>query len=333
MDNAGLPNALQIASALFALATACVLSGCATREPALLPLFPGGSSSVELGAPPFYPATDHGSSAAALAMMLGASGVSATPAELTSLLDSRAPHDTLGTLAALPPRFGRLGYRIAPDLPALLVELGAGHPVLVQLSRGRSLLSEWHLAVVVGYDIRTDTIVVWAGKRDRQRARDFMRAWSNADRWGMLVLRPGELPAAVSTQSYLQAAIGFERHARPQDSLLVFEAALRRWPDEPLAWMGRAVARLQAGDRTAAARDFVTSLRIDGSNALARNGLAMTLLDLGCIHEAQNQIDKVREYVLADPLRATIEGSRDRISARSQAPAAHEPPVCSQFGY
>ena len=261
--------------------------------------------------------------------------MSATPAELASLLDSRARHDTLGTLAGLPPRFGRLGYRIAPDLPALLVELAPGHPVLVQLSRGRSLLSEWHFAVVVGYDVRTDTIVVREASRRRHalRARDFMRAWSNADRWGMLVLRPGELPAAVSTASYLQAAIEFERHARPQDSLLVFEAALRRWPDEPLAWMGRAVARLQAGDRTAAARDFVTSLRIDGSNALARNGLATTLLDLGCVHEAQNQIDKVRDYVLADPLRSTIEGSRDRISARSQAPAVHEPTVCTQFGY
>ena len=41
---------LPIASAVFALATACVLSGCATREPALLPLLPGGSSTVELSA-------------------------------------------------------------------------------------------------------------------------------------------------------------------------------------------------------------------------------------------------------------------------------------------
>lgn len=335
MENGGLPEVSKLTCALVAVAIVCALCGCATREPALLPLLPGGSSAVEISATPFYPATGHSPGAAALAMMLTASGVSATPAELSPLLYSPALHDTVGALAALPPRFGRVAYRIAPDLPALLVELAAGHPVLVQLSRSRSLLSEWHFAVVVGYEVRTDTIVVREASRRRRalRARDFMSAWGNADRWGMLVLRPGELPAAVSTESYLHAAIEFERHARPEDSLLVFEAALRRWPDEPLAWMGRAVARLQAGDRTAAASDFTTSLRIDGSNALARNGLALTLLDLGCIHEAQSQIDKIREYALADPLRSTIEGSRNRISARSQVPLVQESPVCTRFGY
>ena len=335
MDNAALPKAPKIASVLLAIAGACVLSGCALPQPAILPVLPGGSSAIELTATPFYAARGPSSGPAALAIMLGASGVSATPAEFASLLYSPTRHDTAGTLAALPPRFGRLGYRIAPDLPALLVELAAGHPVLVQLSRGRSLLSEWHFAVAIGYDVRTDTIVVRAPSRRREvlRARDFMTAWSNADRWGMLVLRPGELPAAVSTESYLKAAIEFERHARPEDSRLVFEAALKRWPDEPLAWMGRAIARLQAGERTAAVSDFVTSLRIDGSNVLARNGLAMTLLDLGCIHEAQNQIDEIREYVLPDPLRSTIEGSRDRISARSQGAIAQEPVLCTQFGY
>jgi hypothetical protein len=333
MDNGGLPKAPKIASTLLVFATAWVLGGCATHAPAILPVLPGGSAAIELSAIPFYPAKDHGAGPAALAMMLAASGVSPTPAELASLLYSPPRHDTVGALAALAPRFGRLGYRIAPDLPALMAELAAGHPVLVQLSHGRSLLSEWHFAVVVGYDVHTDTIVVRAAnrRRDALRSRDFMDAWSNADRWGMLVLRPGDLPAAVSTESYLRAAIEFERHARPEDSRLVFEAALRRWPDEPLAWMGRAVARLQAGDQTAAASDFVISLRIDGSNALARNGLALTLLDLGCIHEAQNQIDKIREYVLADPLRSTIEGSRDRISARLQVPIALEPAVCTKF--
>jgi hypothetical protein len=37
--------------------------------------------------------------------------------------------------------------------------------------------------------------------------------------------------------------------------------------------------------------------------------------------------------VLADPLRSTIEGSRDRISARLQMPITLEPTVCTQFGY
>jgi hypothetical protein len=267
-------------------------------------------------------------------MMLAASGVTASPAELTSLVYTPSQRDALqDAMQELPPRYERLSYPLAPDLSAILVELAAHRPVLVRQNSSRSLVAEWHFAVVIGYDTPTDTLMLRSGTTARQsvRARDFMLSWSNADRWAMVILRPGELPAAVSRDRYLQATFEFEHNARPEDSVLAFDAALRRWPDEPLAWMGRAIARLQTGDRAAAVLDYQTSLRIDGSNALARNGLAMILLDLGCVREAQNQIDKIREYVLPDPLRTTIEGSRDRISARSQPPILQEPPVCAQY--
>jgi tetratricopeptide (TPR) repeat protein len=287
---------------------------------------------MELTDIPFYPEKDHSYGPAALATVLTASEASATPAELISLLNSQR-EPLWAALRELPPRYERLAYPLAPDLSSILVELASHHPVLVRQSRGRSLLSEGHFAVVIGYDSRADTLLLRSGTTRRQvlSARNFMLAWTNADRWAMLVLRPGELPAAASREHYLQAATEFEHDARPQDSLLAFDAALRRWPDEPLAWMGRAISLEQAGERMEAARDFETSLRIDGSNSLARNGLAMTLLDLGCVQEAQDQIDKVREYVLPDPLRTTIESSRDRISARSQTPVLQEPTVCAQL--
>jgi hypothetical protein len=322
-------------SRVLTLGTILTLTACASPGPAILapPLLPEGSAgTVELTDTPFYSENDRSSGPAALATMLMASGVSATPAQLIPLVHSQR-QSLQSELKQLPPRYERLAYPLAPDLSSILVELESHHPVLVRQSSGRSLLSEGHFAVVIGYDSHADTLLLRSGTTPRQviSARDFMLAWSNADRWAMLVLRPGELPAAASRDSYLEAAMEFEHDARPQDSLLAFDAALQRWPDEPVAWMGRAVSLQQAGERVAAAHDFETSLRIDGSNALARNGLAMTLLDLGCVQEAQDQIDKIREYVLPDPLRRTIEGSRDRISARFQTPTLQEPPVCTQL--
>jgi hypothetical protein len=322
------------------LAAVLALTACASPGPgpgpgtSVAPLLPAGSGSVELTDTPFYPEKAHDSGPAALAMMLAASGVTATPAELPALVSTPSPHDALqNEMQELPPRYERLSYVLAPDLSAILVEVAAHRPVLVRQNSRRSTAAESQFAVVIGYDTPTDTLLLRGGTTARRsvRAHDFLLSWSNADRWAMVVLRPGELPAAVSRAGYLQAAFEFQHNARPEDSLLAFDAALRRWPDEPRAWMGRAIARLQAGDRPAAVRDYQTSLRIDGSNASARNGLAMILLDLGCIHEAQNQIDKIREYVLPDPLRTTIEGSRDRISARSQPPLLQEPPVCAQY--
>jgi len=289
---------------------------------------------VELTDTPYYPEKQRVSGPAALAMMLAASGATATPADLTALVYKPSQSETLqNEMQELPSRYERLSYALAPDLSAILVELAAHRPVLVRQNGSRSRVAQSHFSVVIGYDTPTDTLLLRWGTNARQSvsARDFLLSWSNADRWAMVVLRPGELPAAVSRDRYVQAAFDFEHNARPEDSVLAFDAALKRWPDEPLAWMGRAIARLQAGDRAAAVRDYQTSLRIDGSNALARNGLAMILLDLGCLHEAQNQIDKIREYALPEPLRATIEGSRDRISARSQPPVLAEPAACAQY--
>ncbi len=321
-----------------AIATALLfLSACATQGSTVvaLSLMPGGAGSVELNDTPFFPAKDHQNGPAALATMLGASGVTATPAELASLIHLPR-HDSLqAELQELPPKYERLSYQIAPELAAILVELAAHRPVLVLQDSGASLLSKWHFAVVIGYDVKHDTLVLRSGTKRRQvaSAREFMTAWSNADFWAMLVLRPGELPSVVSRERYLAAAADFERGARPEDAVLVFDAALKRWPDEPSAWIGRAAARRETGDLLAAARDYTTALRIDGSDTEARNSLALTLLDLGCIHKAQNQIDQIREAALPDPVRTRIEGSRDRITARSQNLLAQEPASCAEFAH
>jgi Flp pilus assembly protein TadD len=114
---------------------------------------------------------------------------------------------------------------------------------------------------------------------------------------------------------------------------LVFDAALQRWPDEPEAWAGRAAAELHGGDLLNAARDYSTSLRIDGSNSEARHDLAMALLYLGCTHKAQSQIDKIMVGALSSAERAVVENSRDRIAARSQNLVAQEPAACAEFKY
>ena len=323
-------RAAAIAAAVSTL-TSCVGQGGTVLPHALAPAEP---PSVELADTPFYADAEHQFAPAALAIVLNASGAATTAAELEALLATPSPNTTMqARLLTVPHQFARLSYRIAPDLAAVQAELEGGRPVLVRLNSGASLLSKWRFAVVIGYNAPADTIVLRSAAARRQAlpARSFMLTWSNADRWAMLVLRPGELPAAVSRDRYLEAAADFQPDARPQDAVLAFDAALKRWPDEPLAWIGRAGVRLQAGDLVAASHDLSTALRIDGSNAEARDSLAMALLDLGCIHKAQGQIDKIAETALPAAQRRSVERSRDRIADRSQNLLAQEPPVCAQF--
>ena len=108
----------------------------------------------------------------------------------------------------------------------------------------------------------------------------------------------------------------FERLARPQDSRLAFDAAVRRWPEEPVAWIGRGTAHYRGGDLDAAADDYTEALRLDDAQAGARNNLAMTLLDLGCTAQADELLENIDLTKLEEPVRAAVKDTRAQIGAR-----------------
>jgi Tfp pilus assembly protein PilF len=151
-------------------------------------------------------------------------------------------------------------------------------------------------------------------------AANFMRAWDNGDRWALVVLRPGELPAAPVRQRYLEAAAAFERVAAHADSAAMFTAAATQWPDEPIAWIGRGTARYRQGDLSGAAWDYRKALAIDGTQAAARNNLAMTLLDLGCPAAARVELARIDVATLSGTLQAAVADTREQIDARRATP-------------
>jgi tetratricopeptide (TPR) repeat protein len=228
-----------------------------------------------------------------------------------------------------------VAYQLTPDLSALLAELQAHHPVEVLQNTGRAARPQWRFAVLIGYDAQSDTVLLRSGSKRRQvmTSRDFLSTWDRADRWALLVLRPGELPAFVNRDRYLEAAVEFGRDARPENSRLAFDVAVKTWPDEPGAWSGRGNAELHAGDLMAAARDYSMALRIDGSTADVRHDLAMTLLYLGCTHRAQSQIDRISLTGLSAEERLVVQNSRDRIAERQQSLILQEPATCAEFSF
>jgi tetratricopeptide (TPR) repeat protein len=233
-------------------------------------------------------------------------------------------------MQAAPRKYGRLTYPLARNLDAILAELNAGRPVLVLHNYGLPILPRWHYAVVVGYDAGSDSLVLRSGVTRRQKlsAKNFMRAWDNGGRWGMVILRPGELPAMATPVVYFEAAAAFERVATANDARLAFDSAVRRWPNEAVAWIGRGTAEYRAGALADAARDYQAALRIDGANAGARNNLAMTLLDLGCPAHAREQLDTIRDADLQSPLREAVFDTRHRVADAVSGGPASDPATC-----
>lgn len=235
--------------AIWAMLFMGVLAGCAQPPGA------GSGKLVRVDDVPFHPQQGFRCGTAPLASMLGWTGMTITPAALEPALADRTadPRPVMTTTAR---RYGRLAYPIT-GFAALSAELEAGHPVLVVENLGVAGKPLWHCVVAVGIDRDTQEVVVNADEpAKRVSFRLFDRLWSDADHWGLVVLNPGEMPAAARSSDYIAAARGLEKAGRAWEAVLSYDAALAQWPNDGEAMLGLASSLQALGDVKGAAEAY-----------------------------------------------------------------------------
>ncbi len=320
------------------LAAVLFLAGCAGAPPVLAPHLPveARGTTVELDATPFFPQTVHQCGPAALATVLASSGVDITPEALVSRVYLPDRHGSLqAELVAATRSYARLPYIIEPDLSALLTELQAAHPVLVLQNLGVSFYPVWHYAVVIGYLPGEDAVILRSGvtRRVVMPAARFLRTWQLAGDWGLIVLRPGELPAHPGPVAYLKAAADLESVGQTQAAARAYAAAVSRWPDNATAWLGLGNTRYRSGNLKEAERSYRRAVQADPGYLAAWNNLAEVLAQRGCFHAAITTLDGAlsRPRTGADTtLRRLLEQTRSEILARQPAGKPVDEASCEQ---
>ena len=147
---------------------------------------------IEIASVPFFAQEEYQCGPAALAMALGWSGLDVTPDELKEKVYTAALQGSLQpAMITGARRFGRLAYEIS-GTQALMHELAAGHPVIILQNLGLSWMPVWHYAVVIGYDLPSDEVILHSGRNVGARLpmRVFQNTWHRAEDWGLLVLGP-----------------------------------------------------------------------------------------------------------------------------------------------
>jgi tetratricopeptide (TPR) repeat protein len=320
--------------AVFVLALA--LSGCAGMTPVLAPHLPDDNqyAAVELDGLPFYPQTVHQCGPAALATVLASSGVDVAPDTLAPRVYLPERQGSLQTeLVAATRGYARLPYLIAPNLSALLAELQAAHPVLVLQNLGFSFYPVWHYAVVIGYLPDDDALVLRSGVTRRlvMSAGRFLRTWRLAGYWGMIVLRPGELPARPTAATYLKAAADLESVGQTQAAALAYGAAVNHWPDDATAWLGLGNTQYQSGRLPAAEDSYRQAVRADPGYLAAWNNLAEVLAERGCFNAALTTLDNaLARSDSTDVLRELLRQTRSEILSRRSSGHTDDAPACGQ---
>lgn len=288
---------------------ALLAGGCAHRSALIAPaLIAPAQSTVELTDTPFFPQRDYQCGPAALATVLVADGVEVTADDLVERVYLPGRKGSLQPeLLATSRSFDRLPYVLEPQLPALLSEVAAGHPVLVLQNYGLESVPFWHYAVVVGFDAERDRFVLRSGTEERleMSARRFMGTWERADRWAITVLAPDRLPASATRERFLEAASALEATQRLDAAVRAYGTALQRWPGDTTALLGVGNVKYAAGDLPGAETAYREVLRLDAAHAVARNNLAQTLLDRGDTRAALEEITAARAS-LSDPRLAPL---------------------------
>ena len=285
---------IRIASWLVVVCAPGLLSGCAGSASQLVAPLQDRHAPVELHDVPFFSQVTDQCGPASLASILGASGVAVTPGELRSriYIPDREGSLQLELLAATR-QYGRIPYEIGATVSALTAELDAGRPVLVLQNLGATFAPLWHYAVVVGYLPEVQRFVLRSGDRRRflLEAKPFVRSWKRAGLWGIVALRPGELPASSEAGRYLRAVAAVEATGGTVGTVAAYRAATQRWPEHGIAWLGLGNASYAAGELQEAAAAYRRVLDLSPGDAVALNNLAQVYLEQGCRDAALATID------------------------------------------
>ena len=237
----------------------------------------------------FFPQEQYQCGPAALATVLVASNVTVTPEELVPLVyvPEREGSFQVEILAAAR-SFGRLAYTIPPTMHALFSEVRNGKPVLVMQNLGLGWFPQWHYAVVKGFDIGRRRVILNSGTIENyeQSLKLFERTWARADRWAIVVLEPGILPATAEPLSYFNAVVALEHNNSFAQVEPAYISGLEQWPDNQELLMGYGNGLYGNGQAEAAADMFRSVIERHVDYAPAYNNLAQLLHEQGKSREA-----------------------------------------------
>jgi len=297
------------------------LSGCATVDipRSLSSLPPDTPTAFELRETPYFPQEQYQCGPAALATLLNHRQVPVSPETLSQTTYLPTLKGSLQIeLAATARQYGLLVYPILGDLNGLVREVTAGNPVLILQNQAFGWLPRWHYAVVVGYDLEQQELILRSGREKRWISdfSAFLRTWKRAKNWGIVILPAGELPATAEVGPYLSAALDLEMSQQTDAAYRAYTAAVKAWPQSALAWLMLGNSAYVRKEWSLAIDAFRQATRLEPANSATWNNLAYALLEVG---QAEAALAAVEQAIKLSPDDSNLQNSKAEIVKRMSA--------------
>lgn len=278
---------------------------------------------------PFFPQEKYQCGPASLAMLLGSSGIAVHPDEISPITYIPEKQGSLQMeMISACRKYGRIPYQINPDLTDLISQIRSGRPVLVLQNQGFKFFPVYHYAVVIGV-LPDNKIVLRSGgkKRLEMNIAQFYLTWERGGSWGLIALRPGELPQNPDPLRYLNAVNAFETNENALQAAEAYESALDIWPDNQVALFALANNCLMRKNMINAMALYRKLLFVNPDHVAAANNLSEALAMEGYYIEAFAVIQKavMTAERLESPLLKSVKQTWQEIKAALQENGMGEP--------
>ena len=272
---------------------------------------------VEIKAIQFYPQKAYQCGPAALAMVLNWSGLTISPEELTVEVFTPERKGSLqSAMVSAVRRNGRIAY-VFTGLSDLFTEVAAGHPVVVLQNLGLPWYPVWHYAVVIGYDLPEQIIILRSGniRRKLMPFRIFEKTWARSDYWGLLILQSNQLPATVKEDLFLKALLGLEKARQYHVAIDGYHTALTQWPKNLTALIGIGNCYYALRELENAEKVLKKAIRYHPKSGPAFNNLAQIYFEQGRKQEALAAAKKAVSF--GGPMRSVYQKTLEEIEGHN----------------
>jgi len=255
-----------------------MLVGCATpprQMDAILRASPKTPPAAELKNVPFVKQTAGNCGPATLTMAILSTGKTVSIDEIAPMVMTQDKNGSLQLdMISAARREGLMAIQI-DSLDELLREVAGGHPVIVFENLGLSWYPRWHYAIVFGYDLISQQVIMHSGPDAFKHVdmRAFESAWMLGNYWGLVVLPAGELSVATSELANLKAAAGLEQAGRINEANQGYQQILQRWPESLGALIGLGNVAYKRSDFRSAVHFLKRATDVHPDSIVARHNL------------------------------------------------------------
>ena len=214
-------------------------------------------------------------------------------------------------------------FPLQMDRESLIAAIDQEQPVIVLQNLSLDIYPRWHYAVVVGRSPNTDHLLLHSGDHEYYRVRwkTFKNTWQRSGNWALMALPPGELPANVSEQQALKAAMDLEKTGKVRAAQLTYAAISQRWPNNFTAHVGLANTYMKLKEPLAASKAYQQALKLDKYSTSTLNNFAYSAYNLGCEITAINAAGCALKMSGSNK---RIQSTLDELKSKSGNPSNHE---------